>query len=163
MRPITRETLPIPGVPPHARGSPVWNGARRAARSSSARRRRGGTGTRHGPTAARRALVWRPVRAIRRFSVRTVLPAPIAALGDLASNLRWSWHAPTRDLFAEIDPARWQAVRHDPVALLGDLGPERLEALAADPAFVATDPLYCLLHPVTVYLFDSYDNLRKVY
>jgi starch phosphorylase len=77
------------------------------------------------------------VRAIRRFSVRTVLPAPIAALGDLASNLRWSWHAPTRDLFAEIDPARWTAARFDPVALLGDLGPERLEALAADPAFVA--------------------------
>ncbi|MFL6151046.1 MAG: alpha-glucan family phosphorylase [Ornithinibacter sp.] len=77
------------------------------------------------------------MRAIRRFSVRTVLPAPIAALGELASNLRWSWHAPTRDLFAEIDPARWRAVRHDPVALLGDLGPDRLDALAADPDFVA--------------------------
>ncbi len=77
------------------------------------------------------------MRAIRRFSVRTVLPEPIAPLGDLASNLRWSWHAPTRDLFAGLDPERWQAVRHDPVALLGDLGPDRLAELAADPAFVA--------------------------
>jgi starch phosphorylase len=76
------------------------------------------------------------VRAIRRFTVRTVLPAAIADLGELALNLRWSWHPPTRDLFASIDPDRWDAVRHDPVALLGDLSPEQLEELAADPVFV---------------------------
>ena len=51
------------------------------------------------------------VKAIRRFSVRTVLPEPIEALGDLASNLRWSWHPPTRDLFQRIDPHRWDMVR----------------------------------------------------
>jgi starch phosphorylase len=77
------------------------------------------------------------VRAIRRFTVRTVLPQPVEALGELALNLRWSWHQPTRDLFAAIDPARWEAVHRDPVALLGDLPPERLEELAADDAFVA--------------------------
>ena len=33
-----------------------------------------------------------PVRAIRRFTVRPVLPEPLAALGELAGNLRWSWH-----------------------------------------------------------------------
>ncbi|UER53862.1 alpha-glucan family phosphorylase [Kineosporiaceae bacterium SCSIO 59966] len=77
------------------------------------------------------------MRAIRRFTVRTVLPQPVEALGELALNLRWSWHQPTRDLFAAIDPARWEAVHRDPVALLGDLPPERLEELAADDAFVA--------------------------
>jgi starch phosphorylase len=41
--------------------------------------------------------------------VRTVLPEPIAALGELASNLRWSWHRPTQELFASIDPQRWAA------------------------------------------------------
>jgi glycogen phosphorylase len=76
------------------------------------------------------------VRAIRRFSVRTVLPEPVAALGDLASNLRWSWHGPTRELFAGIDPRLWERVGRDPVALLGDLAPERLAELAADEAFV---------------------------
>jgi glycogen phosphorylase len=76
------------------------------------------------------------VRAIRRFSVRTVLPEPIAALGDLASNLRWSWHGPTRELFAGLDPLGWERVRHDPVALLGDLPTERLAELAEDAAFV---------------------------
>ncbi len=77
-----------------------------------------------------------PVKAIRRFTVRTVLPEPIADLGDLSLNLRWSWHAPTRELFAGIDPVRWQRVGRDPVALLGALGPDRLEALAADRDFV---------------------------
>jgi starch phosphorylase len=77
------------------------------------------------------------VRAIRRFTVRTVLPAPIAALGELASNLRWSWHPPTRDLFASLNRKRWEVVREDPVALLAALSPEELDALAADPQFVA--------------------------
>jgi starch phosphorylase len=77
------------------------------------------------------------VRAIRRFSVRTVLPVPLEPLGDLALNLRWSWHHQTRDLFAEIDPPRWRAVRHDPVALLGDLPADRLAELAADELFVS--------------------------
>ena len=77
------------------------------------------------------------MRAIRRFTVRTVLPEPIAALGTLASNLRWSWHPPTRNLFASLDAARWASTRNDPVALLGSLTPEELDALAADADFVA--------------------------
>ena len=77
------------------------------------------------------------VRAIRRFTVRTVLPAPLAPLGELASNLRWSWHKPTRDLFEAMDPGAWVAVHREPGALLGALSTERLEALAADAAFVA--------------------------
>ena len=77
------------------------------------------------------------MKAIRRFSVRTVLPEPIAALGDLASNLRWSWHPPTRDLFERIDPQRWAKVRKDPVRLLSALSPAELAALAADTGFVA--------------------------
>jgi len=87
------------------------------------------------------------VRAIRRFTVRTVLPAPLQALGELATNLRWSWHAPTRELFASLDPQRWDAVRHDPVALLGALTPERLDELAADAALVeAVDAAAADLH-----------------
>ncbi len=77
------------------------------------------------------------MRAIRRFSVRTVLPEPIAALGELASNLRWSWHGPTQDLFARLDPRRWESVGRDPVALLSALGSDALAALAADPDVVA--------------------------
>lgn len=68
--------------------------------------------------------------------MRTVLPPELADLDELAHNLRWSWHAPTRDLFAGVDPELWADVKGDPVALLGALGPERLAALAADGGFV---------------------------
>ncbi len=77
------------------------------------------------------------MRAIRRFTVRTVLPEPLAALGELALNLRWSWHPPTRDLLSGIDPTRWTPAAGDPVRLLGLLSPEELARLAADTEFVA--------------------------
>ena len=77
------------------------------------------------------------MKAIRRFSVRTVLPEPIAALGELALNLRWSWYTPARQLFASIDPERWESVRCDPVRLLSALSRTELEELAADESFVA--------------------------
>jgi len=76
------------------------------------------------------------VRAIRRFTVRAALPEPLAPLRDLTLNLRWSWHAETRDLFAAIDPAGWEASGHDPVALLGEVAPAQLESLAHDQAFL---------------------------
>ncbi|WP_174412602.1 DUF3417 domain-containing protein, partial [Nocardia tenerifensis] len=40
------------------------------------------------------------MKALRRFTVRAHLPERLAALGELATNLRWSWHPPTQDLFA---------------------------------------------------------------
>src|SRR5690242_20432940 len=51
-------------------------------------------------------------------------------------NLRWSWHRPTADLFASIDPAAWQASGGDPVAMLGALPSARIAALAADEEFL---------------------------
>jgi len=76
------------------------------------------------------------VKAIRRLHVRTVLPEALAPLNDLAMNLRWSWHHPTRELFRSIDPERWEEVHHDPWALLSTLSPADLERLAGDAAFV---------------------------
>ncbi|HET8969454.1 MAG TPA: alpha-glucan family phosphorylase, partial [Candidatus Nanopelagicales bacterium] len=43
----------------------------------------------------------------------------------------------TQDLFARIDPELWTQVRHDPVRMLGEVAPGRLDELAADDAFVA--------------------------
>ncbi len=72
------------------------------------------------------------MKAIRRFTVRTLLPVPLQPLGELALNLRWSWHPPTKALFQSLDPALWERLGADPVALLGALGPDRLAALADD-------------------------------
>lgn len=75
------------------------------------------------------------MRALRSFTVRRVLPEPLAALDDLAHNLRWSWDERTRDLFRWVDPDLWSETAHDPVRLLGRTSTERLEALAADSGF----------------------------
>jgi glycogen phosphorylase len=77
------------------------------------------------------------MRALRSFTVRAKLPAPLAPLHELAMNLRWSWDGRTRDLFRWVDPASWEVTGHDPVRLLGLVGRERLEALANDPAFMS--------------------------
>ncbi|MFC6355272.1 alpha-glucan family phosphorylase [Luethyella okanaganae] len=76
------------------------------------------------------------MKAIRKFTVRAVLPEPLAALEELAGNLRWSWHEPTRELFAHIAPEIWREVGHDPIALLGEVEPARLSELAADGGYV---------------------------
>jgi starch phosphorylase len=76
------------------------------------------------------------VRALRRFTVRLALPAPLAPLGELVSNLRWSWHPASLDLFRSVDPQTWAAVDQDPVRLLGEVSPERLAALAKDRDFL---------------------------
>ncbi|MDF2442610.1 MAG: glycogen phosphorylase, partial [Subtercola sp.] len=77
------------------------------------------------------------MKAIRKFTVRSVLPPELSAVGELVANLRWSWHEPTRKLLAHISPDDWEATTGDPIALLGAVAPERLAQLAADEGFVA--------------------------
>ncbi|MFI5753958.1 alpha-glucan family phosphorylase [Streptomyces sp. NPDC051569] len=76
------------------------------------------------------------MKAIRRFTVRPVLPEPLQPLSDLARNLRWSWHIETRELFESVDPAGWRAADGDPVRLLGAVSAARLAELASDRPFL---------------------------
>jgi starch phosphorylase len=76
------------------------------------------------------------VKAIRRFTVRTVLPEPIRPLARLASNLRWSWHRPTRELFEGLNPRLWKESGQDPVGFLGMVSREEFQQLAADRSVV---------------------------
>ncbi|MEP6697644.1 MAG: alpha-glucan family phosphorylase [Pseudonocardiales bacterium] len=76
------------------------------------------------------------MRALRRFTVRAALPAPLAALGELVMNLRWSWHPASMDLFESVDPQLWRTCLQDPVRLLGEVSAERLAALSRDQAFL---------------------------
>ncbi len=77
-----------------------------------------------------------PVRAIRRFSVRPVLPQPLTGLGTLVNNLRWAWHPETQDVFEAVDPQLWRSTGGDPVKLLGEVPAARLDELANDNAFL---------------------------
>jgi glycogen phosphorylase len=64
------------------------------------------------------------------------MPEPLHALGELAGNLRWSWHPETQDLFAALDAAAWEASGYDPVRQLGLVPQSRYEQLAKDDAFL---------------------------
>lgn len=76
------------------------------------------------------------MKAIRRFTVRPVLPDPLQPLSDLARNLRWSWHTETRELFEAVDPVAGRTADGDPVRLLGAVSAGRLTELARDEAFL---------------------------
>ncbi|MFF9066974.1 alpha-glucan family phosphorylase [Streptomyces sp. NPDC014891] len=79
------------------------------------------------------------MKAIRRFTVRPVLPDTLRPLAELAHNLRWSWHEPTRALFESLEPPGRTAPSGgtDPVRILAALEAPRLAALAADQDFLA--------------------------
>lgn len=77
------------------------------------------------------------MKAIRRFTVQPVLPESLGVLDELATNLRWSWHTPTQDLFAQVSPDAWEASGHDPITVLGTLDADRIATLANDSAFLA--------------------------
>src|ERR1700712_862021 len=76
------------------------------------------------------------MKALRRLTVRAALPAPLAPLGDIVANLRWSWHPDSLDLLESVDPELWSECNADPAGLLGGVSGERLAALAKDRKFL---------------------------
>ena len=50
----------------------------------------------------------------------------------LASNLWWSWHPEVINLFRDLDPIRWRQLDHNPIALLKEFTPSRLESRATE-------------------------------
>jgi starch phosphorylase len=76
------------------------------------------------------------MKALKSFTVRPHLPAPLAALDRLSSNLRWSWDRPTRELFIMIDSLAWDEGGHDPRRVLAEASTERLLELSTDPVFL---------------------------
>ena len=65
------------------------------------------------------------------------LPDALAALGDLATNLWFSWNPDARALFAALDRVVWDATGRDPVAAIARMPQEALRSAAADPAYAA--------------------------
>jgi len=62
------------------------------------------------------------------------LPRGLAALTELAMDLRWSWHHGTDALWSRLDPELWERTRH-PNDVLQAVSHDRLTAALADPAF----------------------------
>jgi len=73
----------------------------------------------------------------RAFVVVPSVPAKLAPLTELAFNLRWCWDNATIDLFRRLDSDLWEQTEHNPVAMLGRLSQEVLDAAANDESFLA--------------------------
>jgi starch phosphorylase len=50
----------------------------------------------------------------------------------LANNIWWSWQPDVVNLFRDLDPIRWRQLDHNPIALLSEFNPDRLELRVAE-------------------------------
>ena len=60
------------------------------------------------------------------------LPASLGQLPRIAYNLRWSWDPRGAEVFAQLDPHRWELCGHNAVRLLRDAAPRALLQAAGD-------------------------------
>jgi starch phosphorylase len=71
---------------------------------------------------------------MERFS--TPFPERIHRLGELATDVWWSWHPDARAVFRRLDLALWRSTAHNPARMLRMLSAEAFERAAADPGFL---------------------------
>jgi starch phosphorylase len=64
------------------------------------------------------------------------VPDGLAAVEDLALDLRWTWSHEADALWARLDPEAWEKTRN-PWFLLQDISANQLRARTADPVFAA--------------------------
>ena len=53
-------------------------------------------------------------------------------LTQLANNLWWCWQPDVTNLFRQIDSTRWSQLAHNPVELLAEYPPDKLEVRARE-------------------------------
>ncbi|MGH7140545.1 MAG: DUF3417 domain-containing protein, partial [Pirellulales bacterium] len=68
----------------------------------------------------------------QRFAAAMGSATPYDKCLALANNLWWSWQPEVINLFRDLDPIRWRQLDHNPIALLSEFTPERLEMRAAE-------------------------------
>ena len=64
------------------------------------------------------------------------IPERLHRLEELAHNIWWSWSPEARGVFRSISVRLWRSTDHNPVRMLNEVTPDRLEKLAADPEFL---------------------------
>jgi starch phosphorylase len=73
---------------------------------------------------------------MNRYSSLPPLPDALKRLDELAVDLWWSWHTEARTVFRRLDYPLWRATAHNPVRMLSVISREKIDAAAANPAFV---------------------------
>jgi starch phosphorylase len=70
------------------------------------------------------------------LEVTPVIPEALGRLPELASNLFFGWHRPTRALFEDLDREVWKQAGGNPRLLLRCISQEALDRAARDPAYL---------------------------
>lgn len=71
------------------------------------------------------------------IEITSALPLALARLAELAANLSFSWHRPTRALFQDLDPVLWEQVIGNPRLMLRCIDQTFLDRAAADASYLA--------------------------
>jgi starch phosphorylase len=72
------------------------------------------------------------------LEVNPKIPNKLSRLPELANDLWYSWHKPTRALFQPLNPSLWKQVRHNPKLFLRSIDEQSLKTAAEDQAFLAS-------------------------
>jgi starch phosphorylase len=71
------------------------------------------------------------------LEVTPVIPDALSRLPELAGNLFFSWHRPTRALFEDLDPELWKQADGNPRLILRCVGQRALNLAAEDATYLA--------------------------
>ena len=108
------------------------------------------------------------IRPIAIVDVAPNIPTKLERLLELAYNLRWTWDHDTINLFRRLDRDLWEETGRNPVALLGLLPQEKLQAAAQDEAFLAHLDRVCAsfdhyMHTKNTWFRKHYGDFDKPY
>ena len=85
------------------------------------------------------------------LEINPKIPRRLSRLEELASNLWYSWHLPTRSLFARLDTRLWELVDSGPKAFLRIIDQRVLSEAAEDPVYLAS-------YNQVLSAYDTYHN-----
>ena len=85
------------------------------------------------------------------LEINPKIPRRLSRLEELASNLWYSWHLPTRSLFARLDTRLWELVDSGPKAFLRIIDQRVLSDAAEDPVYLAS-------YNQVLSAYDTYHN-----
>src|SRR5215469_6529855 len=88
------------------------------------------------------------------LEVTPVVPAPLSRLPELAGNLFFGWHRPTRALFEDLEPELWKQTGGNPRLMLRCLSQSVLDRAAGDSAYLER-------YRLALETFDAYTSERR--
>ena len=77
------------------------------------------------------------MKPLRQLTVVPTLPLNLEPLRELAINLWWTWDREALSLFRHLDVELWEKTYHNPVAMLGQIPQEQLDAASKNDVFLA--------------------------